>query len=72
MFPRYKARNYPQFLSPEEREHYETYRSARIERRTSEFMKSLQAAAVRTDLSDHQMYVLEELKLWYESIVPEQ
>ncbi len=71
IFPRYKARNYPQFLLPEEREQYEAYRSARIERRTPEFMNRLQAAAVRTDLSDHQVYVLEELKLWYESIAPE-
>lgn len=72
MYVRYKARNYSQFLSPEERQEYEEYRSARLARQTPEFISRLQALATRSDISDNQRYVLEELKLWYESIAPEQ
>jgi exodeoxyribonuclease-1 len=71
MFPRYKARNFPRLLSPDERATYEAYRSERIQRQLPGFMKDLQAQAAKSSLSDHQQYVLEELKLWLESILPE-
>ena len=34
-------------------------------------MQDLQKVAKQTDLTDHQQYVLEELKLWFESVMPE-
>lgn len=70
MYPRYKAHNFPRTLSDDERAEYEAYRTARIARQTPAFMRDLQALAAKTDLSDHQQFVLEELKLWYESIAP--
>lgn len=71
LFPRYKARNFPQLLTSDERAAYEMYRAARIQRQLPSFMKDMERNAARTDLSDHQMFVLEELKLWLESIMPE-
>lgn len=71
LFPRYKARNFPRLLASEERAAYETYRAARIQRQMTPFMKDFQAQSKRTDLSTHQQYILEELKLWLESIMPE-
>lgn len=70
MFSRYKARNYPQVMSAEEREQYESYRTARLLRQAPTFTTRLQVLAAKTDLSDHQLYVLEELKLWFESVMP--
>lgn len=70
MYARYKARNYMQLLSPEERTEYELYRNERLERQVPAFTKDLQTLASKGDLTDHQMYVLEELKLWFESVMP--
>lgn len=70
MFVRYKARNYPSMMSAEEREQYESYRTDRLLRQAPAFTTRLQALAAKTDLSDHQLYVLEELKLWFESVMP--
>lgn len=70
MFPRYKAYNYPRALSDSDRTQYEAYRNARLTRQAPLFMKDLQALAGRQDLTDHQQFVLEELKLWYESVIP--
>lgn len=70
MFARYKARNYPQMVTAQEREQYEEYRLARLMRQAPAFTSRLQALATSTDLTDHQMYVLEEIKLWFESIMP--
>lgn len=70
MFVRYKARNYEQLLSSEERTEYEAYRTERLGRQAPGFMKDLQALAIKGDLTEHQTYVLEELKLWFESVMP--
>ena len=35
-------------------------------------MKSMHTVAARDDLSSHQQYVLEELKLWVEAIMPDE
>lgn len=70
MFVRYKARNYPQMITAEERERYEEYRVARLMRQAPAFTSRLQALATKTNVTDHQMYILEEIKLWFESIMP--
>lgn len=72
MYARYKARNYSQFLTPDERQAYEVYRTERLARQSPAFMTRLRALATSAELTDHQQYVLEELKLWYESIAPEE
>lgn len=70
MFSRYKARNFSRIATAEELGSYETWRAERLQARAPKFMQDLQAAAGQTGLSDHQQYVLEELKLWFEAIMP--
>lgn len=70
MLPRYKAYNFPRALSDTDRAAYEHYRTARLTRQAPQFMRDLQALANKQDLSEHQQFVLEELKLWYESVMP--
>lgn len=71
LFPRYKARNFPRIATTEEITSYEAWRSARLNAKAPQFMQDLQKVAKQTDLTDHQQYVLEELKLWFESVMPE-
>lgn len=70
LFPRYKARNFPRIATSEEKETYEAWRTERLQAKAPRFMKDLQTVAKQPDLSDHQIYVLEELKLWFESVMP--
>lgn len=64
----YKARNFPRTLSAQEMETWETWRSARIERQLPAVMKSLERLSIETDES--KQFMLEEIKLWIESVVP--
>lgn len=70
LFPRYMARNFPRVATTEQLAAYEAWRSARLQAKAPRFMQDLQAVA-KTELTDHQLYVLEELKLWFESVMPE-
>lgn len=70
LFPRYMARNFPRAASSEQLGEYEAWRSARLQVKSSVFMRDLQSVA-KQKLTDHQQYVLEELKLWFESVMPE-
>ncbi len=70
MFPRYKAYNHPRSLNDSDRIAYEEYRTARLARQTPQFMRDLQTLAAKQSLTDHQQFVLEEMKLWYESVLP--
>ncbi len=71
MFARYKAQNFPTTLSDDERSQYERYRQRRISRQSPLFVKAMQRLLPSTKLSEHQQFVLEELKLWFESVVSE-
>ncbi len=71
IYPWYKVRNFPQSATGDDRASYEAHRTDRLERQTKPFMKDMDFHARRTDLSDHQRFVLEELKLWFESVTPE-
>ena len=71
IFPRYMARNFSRVATSEQLTVYEEWRSARLQSKAAKFMQDLQTAA-KTELTDHQQYVLEELKLWFESIMPVQ
>jgi exodeoxyribonuclease-1 len=64
----YKARNYPRSLSEDEVVQWESWRSERLRTRLPAFLKSLQSAFSRSD--DAQRFVIEELQLWAESIMP--
>lgn len=69
MLVRYKARNYPTSLSDAERAEWEQYRESRLRAAMPEFVAELQkAAAASTDADSG--YILEELRLYAESIIP--
>lgn len=70
LFPRYKVRNYRHMATAEELAAYEEYRVARIQASVQSFMQRLQACAGRAS-DEHSQYVLEELRLWLESVIPE-
>lgn len=59
----YKGRNYPESLSEDEMEKWETYRKARIERQMPGFISSLEKNYEKDS------FVAEELKLYLESIL---
>ncbi len=69
LFVRYKVRNFPGQVNDEDRQAYEIYRQERLGTMAGSFVKRLQALST-TKLSDGQQYALEELKLWFESIMP--
>lgn len=64
---RYKARQYPSSLSEEEQERWQAYRSEKISRNLPGYLKRLGELAQTAE----DTFVLEELQLWAESIVPE-
>lgn len=70
----YKARNFQSSLAPEELHEWEQFRNSKLQAGGSEsqlnrFFTRLQELA-ETQLSKEQQYLLEELKLYGESIVP--
>lgn len=78
MLPLYKARNYPDKLTDEERAHWDDYRKRALlsgdeNSRMSKFTKRLNelASGKFGDLDDEKKYLLEELHLYSQSILPE-
>jgi len=72
----YKARNYPKSLSSEERAHWEEYRRNALldggeQSRWAQFSKRLIELGSRPKLTDEQRYLLEEMRLYGESILPD-
>jgi len=75
LLPLYKARNFRQTLSPEEVELWEKFRVRRLlggneNSRMSRFFKELETISSGPGLGSEQNYLLEELKLYGESILP--
>ena len=66
----YKARNYPTSLSEEESIKWEEWRAAHINSQLPNFIKSMQILS-SGNLPEDKSFMLEELKLWVESIIPE-
>jgi len=76
LLPLYKARNYPKHLTPEERDEWEKFRARKLltggkDSKLAKYFVRLQEVAAQPDLTGHQQYLLEELKLYAESIMPE-
>jgi len=76
LLPLYKARNYPKLLTGEEREAWEQHCADKLLKgdqhsRMGRFFARLQELSQHEELTDHQRYLLEELKLYAESIMPE-
>ncbi len=74
LLPLYKARNYPANLTAEEREAWETFCQTRLlsgqtSSRLAKYMQHIQELASTTN-DQTQRYILEELRLYGESIIP--
>ncbi|MET0779480.1 MAG: exodeoxyribonuclease I [Candidatus Saccharimonadales bacterium] len=77
LLPLYKARNYPKHLSSEEYEEWERFRANRLmsggqHSQLAKYLARLQDVIAKGGLTGHQEYLIEELKLYAESIMPEQ
>lgn len=74
LLPLYKARNYKEFLTPEEYDAYETYRTEKLlyGGESSAYAKfAAQLQQINTQSSDSRtQYLLTELQLYAESILP--
>lgn len=66
LFLHYKARNFADTLSEAEQRSWEKYRLARIKRQQNDFIKAIQDLAK----TDADRFLLEELQLWYQSLLP--
>lgn len=64
----YKARNYPRALSQDEMSEWETWRSERLRRSLVAYTATLTELSKTVDESKH--FLLEELQLWAQAIVP--
>jgi exodeoxyribonuclease-1 len=72
----YKARQYPESLNPAEQTEWENYRKIRLlqgddQSAFGRYFKRLNELSLKVDLTQNQIYLLEELKLYGESIAPE-
>lgn len=66
---RYKARQFPNSLSEDEHERWEKYKADKFQRELPGYMQRLaQLASIQSD--DSKLFVLEEIQLWVESIMP--
>lgn len=76
LLPLYKARNHPKYLNDEERQAWDEFCKKQLlgggqKSRMGWFMGRLQYIANQGNLTSHQEYILEELKLYAESVMPE-
>lgn len=76
LLPLYKARNYSKELSEQDRATWEAYRldkfySGKEDSRAAKFFKRLAELSDQPDISSEHSYLLQELQLYAESILPE-
>ena len=64
----YKARNFPRSLSENDLAQWEAWRARHLQAQLPQFMASLQRLAPTA--TDEQQFILQELQLWAESILP--
>lgn len=62
----YKARNFERALTESEHKKWEEYRMARIKSQQNSYIKAIQDLAAK----DSDSFILEELQLWYQSLLP--
>ena len=67
----YKARSFPKSLSSQEKEIWEEYRAKNIQKMMPKFIQEFQEIVARQDLSSKEEFILEEIKLWLENIMPD-
>lgn len=66
----YKARNFPQSLAEDEVPQWEVWRAERIKKQLPGFVTRLNELAKEHSGDDSKEYILQELQLWAESIIP--
>lgn len=75
LWPLYKARNFPKQLSDEERLTWEAYRAQKLlggrDSRMQQYFNQLESFGSQPNLTKNQQYLLEELKLYAEGLIPE-
>lgn len=73
LLPLYKARNFPDSLSPEETKNWNDFRRNYLSagNRLNKFAERLGQLALERKNDQNALYLLEELQLWGESIAPE-
>ena len=62
----YKARNFERALTESEHKKWEEYRMTRIKSQQNSYIKAIQDLAAK----DSDPFILEELQLWYQSLLP--
>ena len=75
LIPLYKARNYPKYLNNEEILEYEKYRQTAlfdggVNSKFNKFISRLSELSTSKTITSSQSYIIEELKLYAESIYP--
>ncbi len=75
LLPLYKARNFPRHLTPEERSTWDAFCRKRLldggqASRLAKYFNRIGELSRRPDLTQNQRYLLEELQLYGESIMP--
>ena len=75
LLPRYVARNFPKALNDSLRSEWEAYRAKKMveggdKSGAAKYFADLATAAQNTKLTSEQQFLLEELQLWGESILP--
>ncbi len=76
MIPLYKARNYPKQLTEEESKNWEKHRRSLLmdgedDSRVAKFYSKMQELSKKGTLSSNEEYILTELRLYVESIMPQ-
>ncbi len=66
---RYKARNFPNSLSESETVAWEEWRSSKLMAELPTYVESL-AALAANESDENKLFILQELQLWAESVVP--
>jgi exodeoxyribonuclease-1 len=69
LFLHYKARNYPKSLSESEQAEWEEWRTERLRSQSVRYVKSIQKLS--QSASESQQFLLQELQLWLENVMPE-
>lgn len=76
LWPLYKARNFPRDLTDDERKIWERYRELKLvsgkDNRLTQYFNTIQELSQQARLSQKQQYLLEELRLYGESLIPDQ
>ena len=69
LFWRYRARNYPDSLSPDEQTQWDIERAARLQSGLQAFTEQFQE--IQQSATPHQVLALEDLRLWVENVFPD-